>query len=60
MKPTIEQLIQWSHEAGQLLREGFGRQHQVQMKGSTDLVTEMGLVKHHFASGVKAQAGVEF
>lgn len=41
MQPTIEQLIQWSHEAGQILRDGFGRQHQIQMKGSTDLVTEM-------------------
>jgi cob(I)alamin adenosyltransferase len=25
-----------------------------------DLVTEMGLVKHHFAAGVKAQQGIEF
>ena len=25
-----------------------------------DLVTEMALVKHHFAAGVKAQAGIEF
>jgi cob(I)alamin adenosyltransferase len=25
-----------------------------------DLVTEMGQVKHHFAAGVKAQAGIEF
>ena len=25
-----------------------------------DLVTEMSLVKHHFAAGVKAQAGIEF
>jgi len=25
-----------------------------------DLVTEMGLVKHHFAAGVKAQVGIEF
>ena len=25
-----------------------------------DLVTEMGLVKHHFAAGVKAQEGIEF
>jgi len=27
---------------------------------AADLVTEMGAVKHHFAAGVKAQAGVEF
>jgi len=27
---------------------------------AADLVTEMSLVKHHFAAGVKAQAGIEF
>ena len=27
---------------------------------AADLVTEMGLVKHHFAAGVKAQPGIEF
>ena len=27
---------------------------------AADLVTEMTLVKHHFAAGVKAQVGIEF
>jgi cob(I)alamin adenosyltransferase len=27
---------------------------------AADLVTEMNPVKHHFAAGVKAQAGIEF
>ncbi|MBV8913781.1 MAG: cob(I)yrinic acid a,c-diamide adenosyltransferase, partial [Acetobacteraceae bacterium] len=27
---------------------------------AADLVTEMTLVKHHFAAGVKAQQGIEF
>ena len=27
---------------------------------AADLVTEMTMVKHHFAAGVKAQAGIEF
>jgi cob(I)alamin adenosyltransferase len=27
---------------------------------AADLVTEMGAVKHHFAAGVRAQAGIEF
>ena len=27
---------------------------------AADLVTEMALVKHHFAAGVKAQPGIEF
>jgi cob(I)alamin adenosyltransferase len=27
---------------------------------AADLVTEMAVVKHHFAAGVKAQHGIEF
>ena len=27
---------------------------------AADLVTDMTLVKHHFAAGVKAQPGIEF
>ena len=27
---------------------------------AADLVTEMNPIKHHFAAGVKAQAGIEF
>jgi cob(I)alamin adenosyltransferase len=30
------------------------------MLDAADLVTEMSLVKHHFAAGVKAQEGIEF
>jgi len=41
LQPKLEQLVQWAHEAGAILREGFGQQHQIKMKGSTDLVTEM-------------------
>jgi myo-inositol-1(or 4)-monophosphatase len=41
MHPTLDQLIHWAHEAGEILREGFGLQHDVQKKGRTDLVTEM-------------------
>lgn len=41
MQPTLDQLIDWAHEAGGILREGFGRQHDVQKKSRTDLVTEM-------------------
>lgn len=41
MQPTLDQLIQWAHEAGGKLREGFGRLHDVQKKSRTDLVTEM-------------------
>ncbi|MDP1962633.1 MAG: cob(I)yrinic acid a,c-diamide adenosyltransferase [Reyranella sp.] len=37
-----------------------GRNAKAEMTEAADLVTEMTLVKHHFAAGVKAQAGIEF
>jgi cob(I)alamin adenosyltransferase len=37
-----------------------GRNAKAEMIEAADLVTEMTLVKHHFASGVKAQEGIEF
>jgi cob(I)alamin adenosyltransferase len=37
-----------------------GRNAKPELLEIADLVTEMTLVKHHFADGVKAQAGVEF
>jgi cob(I)alamin adenosyltransferase len=37
-----------------------GRNARPALLEAADLVTEMTLVKHHFAAGVKAQAGVEF
>lgn len=46
-------------------REGLhvvitGRNAKPELIEIADLVTEMTLVKHHFAQGVKAQAGIEF
>jgi cob(I)alamin adenosyltransferase len=37
-----------------------GRNAKPELIEAADLVTEMALVKHHFAAGVKAQAGIEF
>jgi cob(I)alamin adenosyltransferase len=37
-----------------------GRNAKPELIEAADLVTEMSLVKHHFAAGVKAQKGVEF
>jgi cob(I)alamin adenosyltransferase len=37
-----------------------GRNAKPEMLDAADLVTEMSLVKHHFAAGVKAQKGIEF
>jgi cob(I)alamin adenosyltransferase len=37
-----------------------GRNAKPELIAIADLVTEMELVKHHFAAGVKAQPGIEF
>jgi cob(I)alamin adenosyltransferase len=37
-----------------------GRNAKPALIEAADLVTEMTVVKHHFAAGVKAQAGIEF
>ena len=37
-----------------------GRNAKPALIAAADLVTEMAVVKHHFAAGVKAQAGIEF
>lgn len=37
-----------------------GRNAKPELIAAADLVTEMTLVKHHFATGVKAQEGIEF
>jgi cob(I)alamin adenosyltransferase len=37
-----------------------GRNAKPELIAAADLVTEMTVVKHHFAAGVKAQAGIEF
>ena len=37
-----------------------GRNAKPELIEAADLVTEMALVKHHFAAGVRAQEGIEF
>jgi cob(I)alamin adenosyltransferase len=37
-----------------------GRNAKPELVAVADLVTDMSLVKHHFAAGVKAQPGIEF
>ncbi|MCX7314167.1 MAG: cob(I)yrinic acid a,c-diamide adenosyltransferase [Hyphomicrobiales bacterium] len=37
-----------------------GRNAKPDLIAAADLVTDMSLVKHHFAAGVKAQPGIEF
>ena len=37
-----------------------GRNAKPELVAAADCVTEMGAIKHHFAAGFKAQAGIEF
>jgi len=41
MEPTLNEIIQWAKEAGQILRDGYGQIHQVTNKSAIDLVTEI-------------------
>jgi len=39
--PTLAQMVEFAAAAGKLLRESYGKHHQVNHKGRIDLVTEM-------------------
>jgi len=41
MQPTLDEISNWSREAGEILRKGFGQVHRVTHKSAIDLVTEM-------------------
>jgi myo-inositol-1(or 4)-monophosphatase len=41
MKPTVNDLVIWAKGAGAVLRDGYGKSHAIDYKGSIDLVTEM-------------------
>lgn len=41
MQPTLNDLIEISQQAGEILRKGFGQKHKVEFKGEIDLVTEI-------------------
>ncbi len=40
-QPTLNDVIELARAAGQILREGYGQDHQVRHKGIIDLVTEV-------------------
>ena len=40
-QPTLSEVVEWARVAAQMLREGYGKQHEVDLKGRIDLVTEM-------------------
>jgi fructose-1,6-bisphosphatase/inositol monophosphatase family enzyme len=41
MQPNLEFIIDLSKQAGEILKEGYGKVHQVHYKGPIDLVTEI-------------------
>ncbi|HUV15407.1 MAG TPA: inositol monophosphatase family protein [Pelolinea sp.] len=41
MQPNLEFLVDLSKQAGEILKEGYGLEHQVEYKGPIDLVTEI-------------------
>lgn len=41
MQPTLKHVIEIARAAGEILRQGYGQQHQVEYKGEIDLVTEI-------------------
>jgi cob(I)alamin adenosyltransferase len=58
--PLDEVLAALTGRRGDLNIVVTGRNAKPELIAIADLVTEMGLVKHHFAAGVKAQVGIEF
>ena len=40
MKPTLAHLTTWAAEAGEIIRAGYGKAHDISYKGRIDLVTE--------------------
>lgn len=41
MQPTLSDVIEIARGAGEVIRRGYGQQHQVEYKGEIDLVTEV-------------------
>lgn len=41
MKPALNELITWAKQAGSILREGYGKRHEINHKGRIDLTTEI-------------------
>jgi cob(I)alamin adenosyltransferase len=58
--PLTEVLTALAHRRDNLHIVVTGRNAKPELIEIADLVTEMTLVKHHFAAGVKAQRGIEF
>jgi myo-inositol-1(or 4)-monophosphatase len=51
MKPTLNDLERLARGAGQILRDGYSKEHTVQYKGTIDLVTEIDHASEAFLIG---------
>jgi cob(I)alamin adenosyltransferase len=58
--PLADVIAALRHRRGDLNVVVTGRNAKPELIEIADLVTEMTLIKHHFAAGVRAQAGIEF
>ena len=58
--PLADVIAALAERRGDLHIVVTGRNAKPELIEIADLVTEMALVKHHFAGGVRAQAGIEF
>jgi cob(I)alamin adenosyltransferase len=58
--PLLEVVETLKARRGDLTIVVTGRNAKPELIEAADLVTEMTLVKHHFAAGVRAQEGIEF
>ena len=58
--PLAEVVAALKARRGDLTIVVTGRNAKPELIEAADLVTEMTLVKHHFAAGVRAQEGIEF
>jgi cob(I)alamin adenosyltransferase len=58
--PLVDVVAALQSRRGDLHIVVTGRNAKPELIAAADLVTEMTLVKHHFAAGVRAQEGIEF
>jgi cob(I)alamin adenosyltransferase len=58
--PLAEVVAALSARRGDLHVVVTGRNAKAELIEAADLITEMALVKHHFAAGVRAQEGIEY
>jgi myo-inositol-1(or 4)-monophosphatase len=55
-KPTLSDLEELARGAGKILKEGFGKRHQIDLKGEIDLVTEMDReVESYLLNSIRSQ-----